>query len=138
LVLDHITTMVILCEITTAFNGSVGNKWCAEFTLPVLLSTRWIEMYDRELQQMLGLSALCRFVIHGSDNRPVHLPVNPVQFALYLKARCLLKSGIKRDYQRAYDQFLYSSLDDICLEKSFFSFGSAALTGALRISEQLK
>ena len=83
---------------------SDGNRLVSEYGFSLLLSTQWIEMYDRELQQVLGLAALCRFVIHGSDNRSVHLPVCPVQFALYLKVCCALDSNktrrlnIRRDF----------------------------------------
>ncbi len=134
---DYETTLKICDEIFNAYNISKGNKQFAEQSFPVLLTTRWIDMYDRELQQTLGLSALCRFVIHGSDNGAVHIPACPVQFAIYLKARCSFERSLHLDDERAEEEFFEHHFV-ICTERTYFSFGSFCLTSALRTDKLRK
>ncbi len=131
---DSKITLKICDEIIAAYNISKGNIRFAEQSFPFLLTTQWTEMYDRELQQMLGLSALCRFVIHGSDNGTVHIPVCPVQFALYLKARCSFEPSLDLDDERTDDEFFEHNFN-ICTERTYFSFGSSCLISALRIEK---
>ncbi len=128
---DYVSTVMICDEMVNAYNASEGNQWLAEQSLPAFLTTQWIDMYDRELQQMLGLSALCRLVLHGADNRSVHIPICPVQFAHYFKARCLFEQSLHPDDERSDDEYLEHNFY-IYTERTYFSFGSLCLTNALR------
>ena len=44
-------------------------------------------IYDKEIQSMLGFYSLCSYVLDKCSNRSVYLGVCPEQFALYLKLR---------------------------------------------------
>ena len=70
-------------------NSPIMNQQFAESSLPVMLSTQWTSVYDKELQEMLGLYSLCSFIFYKTDHRrSVYLGVCPVLFAQYLKCRC--------------------------------------------------
>ena len=84
-------------EVVQTYQSSIGNKYFAERCFPVLLSTQWTAIYDGELQALLGLSSLCAFV---SNKRSVCFAVSPVQFALYLKLRCIVDSGYSSEPRR--------------------------------------
>ena len=75
-------------EVVAVYKDSEGNKQFADHTFPVLLTTQWAAVYDKELQALLGLCSLCRFVSNRTDARSVCLAVCPVKFVLYLKLRC--------------------------------------------------
>ena len=67
------------------------NEEFAENSLPVIISTQWTSVYDKELQEMLGLYTLCSFIFYKTDRRRfVYLGVCPVLFAYYLKWPVLL------------------------------------------------
>ena len=76
-------------EIIVFYKQSHYNQLFAEFALPIVLSTQLTSIYDKELQEMLGLFSLCSFIFYKTDRRhSVYLGACPVQFALYLKWRC--------------------------------------------------
>ena len=62
-------------------------------------------MYDREIQKLLGLSALCRFVTHESGDRSVHIPVCPVAFSIYLQMRCAMREAFSVKLERAAERW---------------------------------
>jgi len=75
-------------EFIQIFNQSKYNRWFAENSFPVILSTQWIGLYDKEIQEMLGFYSLCSYVLNKAGSRSVCLGVCPIQFSLYLKVRC--------------------------------------------------
>ena len=69
---------------------SFMNREFAERTFPVVLSTQWTSIYDKEIQQLLGFYSLCSYVLDKCSSRSVYLSVCPVQFALYLRLRVVV------------------------------------------------
>ena len=45
-------------EVVAVYNQSEWNKVLAERTFPVLLTTQWTAVYDKELQALLGMCSL--------------------------------------------------------------------------------
>jgi len=74
-------------DIIDVYRQSSMNVLFAEKTFPVILSTQWSCIYDKEIQEMLGFYSLCSYVLDNSSSRSVYLGVCPVQFALYVKVR---------------------------------------------------
>jgi len=72
-------------DISDVYRQSRMNHWFAEKTSPVVLSTHWSNIYDKEIQQLLGFQYLCSYVLNKSSSCSVYLGVCPVQFALYVK-----------------------------------------------------
>jgi len=61
------------------------NSRFAERAFPVQLSTQWTEIYDNDIQELLGFHSLCTYIMTQGNRRAVCLGVCLVQFALYLK-----------------------------------------------------
>jgi len=80
-------------DIIHVYGESFWNKSLAERTFPVVLSTQWTCIYDKEIQQVLGFFSLCSYVLDKCSSRSVHLGVCPVQFALYVKLRTEQRHG---------------------------------------------
>ena len=66
------------------------NHKFAEHIFPVVLSTQWTSIYDKEIQELLGFYSLCSYVFDKSSSRSVYLRVCPIQFALYLRLRAAM------------------------------------------------
>ena len=86
---DHRATIDTCDEIVETYKLSKYNQQFAELSFPVILSTQWSEIYDKEIQSMLGFYSLCSYVLDKAGSRSVYLGVCPVLFSLYLKVRCL-------------------------------------------------
>ena len=74
------------------------NQVFAEKMFPVVLSTQWTSIYDKEIQQLLGFYFLCsyvldKYVLDKYSSRSVFLGVCSVQFALYLILRVVLNQS---------------------------------------------
>jgi len=69
------------------------NKQFAELTFPVVLSTQWTSIYDKEIQELLGCYFLCSYVLDKCSSRSVYLGVCPVQFALYVKLCTVMRAA---------------------------------------------
>ena len=91
-------------EVVAVYKHSECNERFAEHTFPVLLTTQWAAVYDKELQTLLGLGSLCRFVLNRTDARSVCLAVCPVQFVMYLNLRCALDQRRWADVRRCVDE----------------------------------
>jgi len=74
-------------DIIDVYKQSYTNQQFAEKTLPVVLSTQWTSIYDKEIQALLGFHSLCSYVLYQSSSRSVYLDVCPVHFALYIRLR---------------------------------------------------
>jgi len=74
-------------DILYVYGQSEFNKYFAESTLPVVLSTQWTGIYDKKIQELLGFYSLCSYVLDKSSSRSVYLGVCPVLFAHYVKVR---------------------------------------------------
>jgi len=103
-------------EIMETLNDSSRNKLFAEGCIPLIISTHWASVYDKELQQVLGFQALCSYIMiydnraynpstgdnteidnAENDNKAndgVHLGVCPILFALYVKSRATRDQGV--------------------------------------------
>ena len=87
----YIEALNICNEILRIRQRSFGNILFSG-TLPVILTTEWIECYDKEIQQLLGFYTLVRSFLNKShDDSPLIVVVCPVLFVLYLKYRLLIK-----------------------------------------------
>jgi len=80
-------------DITDVYRQSHMNQTFAEKTFPVMLSTQWTCIYDKEIQQVLGFYSLSSYVLDKCSSRSVYLGVCPVQFALFVKVRTGLVHG---------------------------------------------
>jgi len=80
-------------DIIHVYRQSFMNKWFAERMFPVVLSTHWMSIYDKEIQDRLGFYSLCSYVLDKCSGRSVYLGVCPVQFALYVKLRAACREG---------------------------------------------
>ena len=69
------------------------NELAAEFIFPVVLSTQWTSIYDKEIQKLLGFYSLRSYVLDTSSSRSLYLGVCPVQFAVYLRLRAVIDIG---------------------------------------------
>ena len=74
-------------DIINSYDQSYMNQQFAERTFPVVLSTKFTNIYDKEIQELLGFYFLYFYVLDKCRSRSVYLGVCPVQFALYLRAR---------------------------------------------------
>jgi len=92
---DVSLTMQTCDDVIDVFRQSVMNKKFAERTFPVVLSTQWTSIYDKEIQELLGFYSLCSYVLDKCSSRSVYLGVCPVQFAHYLKLRTKLSHGLR-------------------------------------------
>jgi hypothetical protein len=81
----YITVITLCQEIMTGSKKSKCNSFFAERTLPVILSTEWTEIYDREIQAILGFYSLCSYLL--KCNSLVYLGVCPILYILYLMVR---------------------------------------------------
>jgi len=90
---DVSLTMMTCDDIVSVHMQSLSNQLFAEQTFPVVLSTQWSAVYDKEIQAMLGFYSLCTYVIDvtAAVSPLVYLGVCPVQFALYIKVRSELE-----------------------------------------------
>jgi len=79
-------------DIIDTYRQSHMNEESAERIFPVVLSTQWTNIYDDEIQQLLGFHSLCSYVLGESNCRSVYLGVCPVQFALYLRVRTAMRA----------------------------------------------
>jgi len=62
-------------------------------TFPVVLSTQWTSIYDKEIQELLGFYFVCSYVLDKCGSRSASLGVCPVQFALYVKLRTVKRAA---------------------------------------------
>jgi len=74
-------------DVIDVYKQSKVNNRYAERTFPVVLSTQWTSIYDKEIQELLGFYSLCSYVLDKCSSRSVYLGVCPVQFAHYVKVR---------------------------------------------------
>jgi len=72
-------------DIIDVYWQSHMNRKFAEDGFPVVLSTQWTSIYDKEIQELLGFYSLCSYVLDKSSSRSVYLGFCTVQFALYVK-----------------------------------------------------
>jgi len=79
-------------DIIDVYQRSLMNGKFAEKAFPVVLSSQWSSIYDKELQELLGFYSLCSYVFDKSSSRSVYLGVCPVQFAMYVKVRTVKKA----------------------------------------------
>ena len=85
-------------EIIRVYRDSRANQLFAERTFPVVFTTRWTLIYDREIQEMIGFYSLCQFLFNITGRgRSVYIGVCPVLFAMYLKIRCLCDQVLLED-----------------------------------------
>jgi len=87
-------------DIIDVYRHSRVNELFAEKTFPVVLSTHWSNIYDKEIQQLLGFHSLCSYVLNKSSSRSVYLGVCPVQFALYVKLRTAIDHEFRANVWR--------------------------------------
>jgi len=80
-------------DIIDVYNQSVMNLFFAERTFPVILSTQWTSVYDKEIRELLGFHSLCSYVLDKCSSRSVYLGVCSVQFALYVKLRTVKRAA---------------------------------------------
>jgi len=92
---DASLTIQTCDDIIDVSRQSLKNQWFAERTFPVVLSTQWTSIYDKEIQEVLGFYSLCSYVFDKCSSRSVYLGVCPVQFVLYLKLRTELAHGFR-------------------------------------------
>ena len=120
---SHYKAAIETCnEVVEVYKRSEGNQVFSEDTFPVLLSTQWTAVYDAELQALLGLCSLCAFVSNRTDARSVCLAVCPVQFVLYLKARCVIDQHCTADVWRSIDDFYtYNKQTQTCVRGFYMS-----------------
>jgi len=74
-------------DIINVYWQSKMNRRFAEKIFPVVLSTQWTSIYDKEIQELLGFYSLSSYVFDKCSSRSVYLGVCPVQFAHYVKVR---------------------------------------------------
>jgi len=80
-------------DVIDVYRQSIVNKDFAERTFPVVLSTQWTSIYDKEIQELLEFYSLCSYVLEKCSSRSVYLGVCPVQFALYVKLRTVMRAA---------------------------------------------
>jgi len=94
---DDVSLTIQTCDdIIDVYRQSFMNEYFAEKTFPVVLSTQWTSIYDKEIQELLGFYSLCSYVFDKCSSRSVYFCVCPVQFALYVKLRTELAHGFSR------------------------------------------
>lgn len=94
---DNHNAVIHTCnEIIQTYHKCNGNKKFAEDALPVILTTDWSQIYDNEIRVLLGFVSMCSFINADKQmiQNPVFLGVCPVEFACYLKARCLIEQAL--------------------------------------------
>jgi len=84
---DVTLTLRTCDDIMDTYELSYMNNRFAERTFPVVLSTQWTGVYDKDIQELLGFHSLCTYIMTQGNSRAVYFGVCPVQFALYLKVR---------------------------------------------------
>jgi len=84
---DVTLTLSTCDDIIDTSKLSYMNNRFAERAFPVVLSMQWADIYDKEIQALLGFHSLCTYIMTQGRSRAVYLGVCPVQFALYFKVR---------------------------------------------------
>jgi len=90
-----------------------------EKTFPVILSTQWTSIYDKEIQEMLGFYSLASYLLDKSNSSSVYLGISPVQFALYVKVRTnmeMLRKG--PNYILNYVRYKFTYVQDYFEQES--------------------
>jgi len=90
---DASLTIQTCDDVIDIYRQSQANQQFAESTFPVMLSTQWTSIYDKEIEQVLGFYSLCSYVLDNTSSRSVYLGVCPVQFVAYVKLRTSGRSG---------------------------------------------
>jgi len=139
---DVSLTIQVCNDIINVYRQSKMNERFAEKTFPVILSTQWTNIYDKEIQELLGFYFLCSYVLDKCSSRSVYLGVCPVQFALYVKRRtlCLCEISHRFSERCSIDKCIdeYNDHSEKCLCKGRVGNGSYTLNRALIISEYPK
>jgi len=91
-------------DVIDVYRQSRMNQDFAERAFPVVLSTTWTSIYDKEIQALLGFYSLCTYVLDTCSSRSVYLGVCPVQFAHYVKVR-MVKAHMFSDWTRYVDMY---------------------------------
>jgi len=91
-------------DIIDVYNQSEKNLIIAERMFPVILSTQWTSVYDKEIQELLGFYSLCSYVLDKCSSRSVYLGVCPVLFAHYVKLRTMIVE-IRRKGQNVFNHY---------------------------------
>jgi len=114
-------------DIIDVYQLSIMNKVFADMTFPVVLSTQWTSIYDKEIQELLGLYSLCSYVLDECSSRSVYLCVCPVQFALYVKVRMARLHALSEwsKYLHDYNEHIAKCYCDMNVKKTTWQISIA-------------
>jgi len=90
---DASLTIQTCDDVIHVYRQSNMNLQFAERTFPVVLSTQWTSIYDKEIQELLGFYSLSSYVLDKGSSRSVYLGVCPVQFVIYVKLRTVMRAA---------------------------------------------
>lgn len=112
---DFAQTRDICSAILNVDKENTWFAWVSEFSYPVLLSTKWSEIFDEHFQAVLGLCVLHeRFVCENKGlGRESIIKICPMLFLHYINFRCLLRLGNKHTVQIAVEN-LKHHLKNLC------------------------
>jgi len=98
---DYRLTIQTCDNLVEVYQQSLGNGITAEQAFPFLISSLRSAICDKDLQAIIGFLSLGIFVFRKDQRPSVQLGVCPVQFALYIKHRCVIDHWLRHHFDEA-------------------------------------